>query len=287
MLVPPAVAADPLSAQRLAGLRERLGALDAQIYDTNARFSARQMIADLTQLETPAAADPAAAAEYRKILLLKGLIEFKRQNLEGARDAYAKGLALPPPTTVDVEREARAHYSLAEVASDLDDFALAVTHYEKAHGHAQGHAAFSDDQRLGMREKRAYALHEAGRHADALATNRSVLAEGERLHGPDSIKLKTVLTNIAQNLHVLGRGPEAEPYLRRCLAIAHQHADLDKEQDMMFQLGVLAYEGGKFAEARTWMTDRVRLVHKAGEKDLAARARADLSILEQKLNGRR
>ncbi len=287
MPLTPAVAADPLSMQQRADLRARLGTLDAQIYDPNVRFSARQMLADLGQVEALAAADPATAVELRRILLLKGLVEFKRQNVEGARDMYVKALALPAVGAVDVEREARAHYNLAEVASDLGDFAVAVTHYAKAHDHAQGHAAFTDDQRLGMREKRGYVLHEAGRHAEALAVNLGVLAEGERLLGADSIKLKTVLTNIAQNLHVLGRGPEAEPYLSRCLGIARKHGDLDKEQEMMFQLGVLAYEMGKFAEARTWMTDRVRLVIKAGEKAMAARAREDLAELEQKLKGRR
>ena len=139
------------------------------------------------------------------------------------------------------------------------------------------------DQRLGIRQQLGYVLHEAKRHAEALEVNVPLLADGERLHGKDDDNLRGLITNIAQNLHALGRKSEADPYFVRAIALAKASGKIWNEQDLLFQRGVLAFELGRHDEARRLMRERIDLLVKNNRTKLIEGAREDLTILEGKI----
>ena len=283
----PATAVDSMTSAQLTALSDAVTRIETMVLEPNTRFSASKTIAELSELEKVAGASDAARAELRRVLLLKGLVELKRENLTAARDGYVRAFAIELAGMPPSVSEMHDHDVLAGIASDLGDWPLAIKHYEAAHELAKGQSDITDSQRLQLRQMRAFVLHEAGRYGEALSANTALLADGERILGADSPQLKTILTNLAQNLHALGRGPEAAPYLLRCLAIARKHRDNDKVQNMLFQLGVLAFENGQRQAARSYMTDRVTLVAKLKRPELLASAREDLAILEDKLKSRK
>jgi tetratricopeptide (TPR) repeat protein len=279
----PASAQDANAQRELSSLRESVAKIRRLNDDPSARFSASQTIADLQALAATAQARPDAKAELRQIYILIGTIEHKRKNLMKAREMLSAGLAIESGHAPDAGQDSKDHYRLAEMASELSDYSTAATHYGKAAELAKSATGLTQNQRLGMREKYAYALHEAGRLKEAYEVNRALLADGTEHFGTDGYELRTVLTNIAQNLHALGRGAEAEPYLKRNLTIVRRNADIEREQDMLFQLGVLTYELKRPAEARAYMTERIALLEKHGDAGLLATARDDLAELERKL----
>ena len=277
-----------------AQLRAAIGKIETMVGDKAARFSASQTLAELGQLAAQAKANP---AELRRIHMMSGVVEHKRWQgavtaqmhdvepmLAGqTRDAFAKAFAIAVPANADPEREARDHYMMGEVAEALHDMALSAKHYGLAVTWAEKASGLSQDHKLAMRVQYGFALHETGLIKEALAVNAAALKDGEARYGADSYELRAVLTNIAQNLHKLGRGAEAEPYLVRCRKLANANGDVAKEQDMLFQLGVLAFELGRPADARAFMNERIALLSAHNEPELLASAREDLAILEEKL----
>lgn len=270
----------------LSSLSERVAAIQRMNDDPAARFSASKTIADLHALATEAQARPDAMPELRRIFILIGSIEYKRKQLKRAVDMLSAGLAIQSAQPPQPDQDTKDHYLLAEIASELGDYPAAVTHYGRAAEFAKSAPSYTQNQRLGIREKHAYALHEAGAFNEAQAVNRALLADGEQHFGAEAYELRTVLTNIAQNLHALGRGAEAEPYLKRNLAIVRRNRDIEREQDMLFQLGVLTYELKRPTEARAYMTERIALLQKHGDAKRLATAREDLAELEQRLKSK-
>lgn len=286
-LASPALAQTPpaapgTTAADVAGLRARLDALDAMIFDPAATFSASKTLEDLRLVEGEIGSRAELARERKQVLHLIGIVEYKRGDMEAARDALLQSLAIDTGDPV-TERIVRDHYLVAGIAADQEDYDLAIAHYRSAADLADGVPGLTDDEKAGIREKLGYVLHEAKRYQDALAVNTGVLATGERLFGADSPKLMTVLTNLAQNAHALGRPGEAEAYLQRCRGIARASGDVEKEQDMLFQLGVLAFETGQPAAARTYMKDRIKLLAAANEPDLLDAAKQDYAELLRRL----
>jgi len=176
---------------------------------------------------------------------------------------------------------ARDHYFLASVASELKSFQTAAEHYGKAADISSAAPGFDLNLRLGMRERQAYALHEARRFAEAYAVNRSVLEEGERAFGVDDHRLGTVLINAAQNLYALERLPEAESYLKRALAICRARSEIEREQDLLYQLAVLAGEQGRTAQARAYLAERVERLEQRGPSKLKEAARRSLEHFDR------
>lgn len=139
------------------------------------------------------------------------------------------------------------------MASDLKNFQSAAEHYGNAAEFSKTATDFDVNQRLGIRERFAFALHEAKRYDDACAANRELLEDAERLFGADDHRLSTVLINTAQNLYALRKLADAQSHLQRALAIAQARSDIEREQDLLYQLAVLASEQGRAAEARGYL----------------------------------
>jgi tetratricopeptide (TPR) repeat protein len=268
-------------ADELTRLRERLGHVRSSVYESGGRFDALQLSRQLEELLTSLRARSDARPELRQLLILMGRVECKRGELPKARDLLIEGLAMDAGGSADPGELARDHYFLARVASDLKSFQTAAEHYGKAVEISSAAPDLDLNQRLGMRERHAYALHEARRFAEAYEVNRAVLEEGERAFGADDPRLGTVLVNAAQNLYALKRLPEAESYLRRALAIAQARGEIEHEQDLLYQLAVLASEQGRAAEARALLAERVERLEKRGPSKLKEAARRSLEHFDR------
>jgi tetratricopeptide (TPR) repeat protein len=265
----------------LTQLRERVEAVRALVYGSNANFSASQVITDLQQLMHEARARSDAQPELRQVLILMGVVECKRGEAAKARDLLRAGLGIEAGESVDLNQLTRDHYFLASVASDLKDFQSAAEHYGKAAELAKTAPGFDTNQRLGIREKHGFALCEARRFAEAYEINSALLTDAERHFGVDDQHLSTVLINTAQNLYALGRLPEAERYLQRCLAMFRARDDIDREQDLLYQLAVLAGEQGRPTEARVYLTERIKRLEKIGTAQRLESARRGLEHFDR------
>jgi tetratricopeptide (TPR) repeat protein len=265
----------------LTQLRERVEAVRALVYGSNANFSASQVITDLQQLLHEARARSDAQPELRQVLILMGVVECKRGEAAKARDLLRAGLGIDAGKSVDLNQLTRDHYFLASVASDLKDFQSAAEHYGKAAELAKTAPGFDTNQRLGIREKHGFALCEARRFAEAYEINSALLTDAERHFGVDDHHLSTVLINTAQNLYALGRLAEAERYLQRCLAMFRARDDIEREQDLLYQLAVLASEQGRPTAARVYLTERVKRLEKLGTTKLLEAARRGLEHFDR------
>jgi len=265
----------------LTRLRERLSHVRSSVYDAGTGFDAPRLSSELEELLVSARARSDARPELRQLLILLGMVECKRGELPKARDLLIEGLAMDAGGSADPNQLTRDHYFLASVASDLKSFQTAAEHYGKAAEFSTAATDFDLNQRLGIRERQAFALHEAQRFEEAYQVNRAVLEEGERLFGVDDHRLSTVLVNTAQNLYALKRLPDAESYLKRALAIAQARSDIEREQDLLYQLAVLASEQGRAREARAFLAERVERLEKHGPSKLKEAARRSLEHFDR------
>jgi tetratricopeptide (TPR) repeat protein len=222
-----------------------------------------------------------ARPELRQLLIMLGKVEFKRGDLPKARDFLIDGLAIDAGTAADANELTLDHYFLAGVAGDLKSFQTAAEHYGQAVEFSKAASDFDENLRLGIRERFAFALHEAKRYDDACAANLALIEDAERLLGAGDQRLSTVLINTAQNLYALKKLAEAQTYLKRALAIAQGRSDIEREQDLLYQLAVLASEQGRAAEARGYLAERVERVAKRGPSKLEEAARRSLEHFDR------
>ncbi len=177
------------------------------------------------------------------------------------------------------------NYRVASQAKDEGDCRTAASYYERTLPLAVADAALTDSQRLSLRGDLGYCLHEVGRYADARAVNRALLDDAARVFGPGDRRLLPVLVNLAQNDYDLHEPEAARADLDRMLALATALHDAGHVDTALFQLGVLAYEGGRADEARRLMGHRLALAEASGDADRIHAARRDLDELERKLAG--
>src|SRR5262249_39767897 len=117
---------------------------------------------------------------------------------------------------------------------------------------------------------------------EALAVNRKMLGDAERIFGADDNRLTTVLMDLAQNHYELKHFDDADAALRRALALAQRSDKDDIVDESLFQLGVLAFERGDIAGARRWMKQRVQIATSAKDPERLARAEAAAAELEKR-----
>jgi tetratricopeptide (TPR) repeat protein len=265
----------------LTQLRRRVADLEASLPGPGADYDPLPLATELQELLRVARARPDARPELRQLLILLGRVECKRGELAKARDLLSQGLAMDAGTTPDLNRLTRDHYFLAGVAGDLRNFQVAAEHYGKAVEFSKAATDFDQNQKLGIRERFAFALHEVKRYEDACKANLELLGDAERLFGADDHRLSTVLINTAQNLYALKKLAEAQSYLQRALAIALAQSDIEREQDLLYQLAVLASEQGRADEARSYLAERVLRLDKRGTSKLQDAARRSLEHFDR------
>jgi tetratricopeptide (TPR) repeat protein len=265
----------------LTRLRQRVAELRAWLPGPGADYDPSPLATELQELLRSARIRSDARSELRQLLILLGRVELKRGQLTQARDLLIDGLAVDAGTAPDANELTRDHYLLAGVAGDLKSFQTAVEHYGKAAEFSKSATEFDANQRLGIRERFAFALHEAKRYAEACAANLELLEDAERLFGAHDHRLSTVLINTAQNLYALKKLAEAQSYLQRALDIAQARSDIEREQDLFYQLAVLASEQGRVAEARGYLAERVERLETGGPSKLMEAARRSLEHFDR------
>jgi tetratricopeptide (TPR) repeat protein len=265
----------------LTRLRQRVAELRASLPGPGANYDPVPLAIELQELVTSARLLSDARPELRQLLILLGRAEFKRGDLAQARDHLIDGLAIDSGMAADANELTRDHYFLAGVAGDLKSFQTSAEHYGKAVEFSKSATHFDANQKLGIRERFAFALHEAKRYAEAYAANLGLLEDAERLFGPGDHRLSTALINTAQNLYALKKLPEAQTYLMRALDIARARSDIEREQDLLYQLAVLASEQGRAADARGYLAERVEQLEKRGPSKLMEAARRSLEHFDR------
>jgi tetratricopeptide (TPR) repeat protein len=265
----------------LTRLRRRVAELRASLPEPGADYDPLALTTELQELLSSARIRSDARPELRQLLILLGRVEFKRRDLAKARDFLIDGLAMDAGPTADANELTRDHYLLAGVAGDLKSFQTAAEHYDKAVEFSKAATEFDANQKLGIRERHAFALHEAKRYAEAYAANLELLEDAERLFGAGDHRLSTVLINMAQNLYALKKLAEAQTYLQRALDIAQARSDIEREQDLLYQLAVLASEQGSAGEARGYLAERVERLEKRGPSKLMEAARRSLEHFDR------
>jgi tetratricopeptide (TPR) repeat protein len=261
-------------------VRERIAEIRALLQDPHASIDAAALIAELEPLAVRARDRPDSRPELRQLLICLGMLEYRRGDRLKARGLLIDGIALDPGAA-DPHQLVRDHYFLAGVASDLRNFQIAAEHYGKAAEFSAAATDFDLNQRLGIRERQAFALHEAGRFLEAYEANRSLLEEGEGRFGAEDPRLGTVIVNTAQNLYGLRKLPEAESHLQRALRLVQAGGEIEREQELLYQLAVLAAEQGKVEAARGHLAQRVTRLERGGPSRLLEAARRTLEDFDR------
>lgn len=270
------------SAQEFA---RRFNPLRDTVYDASAMFSGSAMSADLAALRPLAEGLGAESSELAQLLWLQFVVYSKRQmddeGLPLGLRALAIRSALSDLTPTDRYEQ---HYAIGESALQSEEYNTAIEHLrQSAHWADHEGATLSAEQKLGIREEIGYALHEAGRFAEALAHNQQLLANARRAFGSDvDARLSGLINNLAQNAYELGDLAQAQRHLQQRLALGQALKDDGIVLDTLFQLGVLAHEAGDSALARSLLQQRVAMAHASGDEDLLEEAQATLAELAER-----
>lgn len=269
-------------AQRFA---KKFNRLRDTVYDTSGMFSGSRMSANLAALQPLAEAVGADSAEMADLLWLQFVVFRKRQLHTEGLPLGLRALAMRDARggLTPTERYEQ-HYAIGESALEAEDYDTAVEHLQQsAHWAAHEGATLGTEQKLGIREEIGYALHEAGRFAEALAHNRQLLTDAQAAFGFGTDKrLSGVINNLAQNAYELGKHAEAKTWLQQRLALGRALEDTDIVLDALFQLGVLAHETRRTAEARAFFQQRVDIARAKDDEYLLESAQATLAEFEER-----
>lgn len=269
-------------AQRFA---KKFNRLRDTVYDASGRFSGSRMSANLAALEPLAQALGADSTELADLLWLQFVVFRKRQQDTEGLPLGLRALAMRSATgkLTPTERYEQ-HYAVGESAQEAKEYDIAIEHLQQAaHWAAHEGVTLSVEQKLGMREEIGYALHEAGRFAEALAHNRQLLTDAQAAFGFGTDRRQSgVINNLAQNAYKLGKHAEAKTWLQQRLALGKALEDTDIVLDALFQLGVLAHEARRTAEARAFFQQRVDIARAADDEYLLESAQATLAEFEER-----
>ena len=267
-------------AQGVHEVTQRLKALHRMIMDPNQVFSASATLDELEGLE--ARLSPMSIEARGELNYIRGFVLYRVGRTEEALVPSAEALRIDAshPFLPANERPPFL-YSVASQAEEVGAWDIAIDAYTQVIPLFDADDALSEGQRLGTRERLAFCLHEAEQYAEAFAVNERVLAGGERLYGPDSERLLVVITNLAQNAHKLGDLDKAGALLARRLDIALKHDVAGHVDEALFQLGVVAYEQGRFGEAEALMQRRLELARTSGDPSMIEEAETALEVLHR------
>ncbi len=137
----------------------RLAAIHAMVLDPGSVFSVRGVLAELDGIEPVTAPD---SVERGRVMQLRAFVETKGDRAEDATRHGAEALrieALHP--FLDASDTMSLHYAIARQTEDSGRCADAIPHYRAALP-LMALAGVSPSRVLGMRQRLAFCLHEAG-----------------------------------------------------------------------------------------------------------------------------
>lgn len=272
-----------LFADKQPDFDQTLQGLRATLLDSDAVFSGSAMLESLVALQDRALQLGEHSPQRGWLAESISRLQSKRGDSESVLEHGRLALAIHQQRPfLDDEAFFYLHYRLATAAQDEQAFADSLAHLAVCLAHPQL-ASLDPEQQLGLRQTRGYLLHEAGRFAEALASNQALLADGERAFGVNDERLGQVLNNLAQNHYELGQPERSQAALLRRLAIAEKAQAHDEQAQALFQLGVLAWELGDAQVARSWFQQRLLRAQALDDDDLIEAAQDDLTDLERRV----
>ncbi len=259
---------------------ERLAAIRALVFDPAATFSVRAVLAELDGIEPLTAPDSAGRGE---VLRLRSFVEGKGgradDSIRHGEEALRLDAAHPFLSLAD---KVSLQYGVARQAEAAGRCEAAIPHYRAVLPLLAANGTSLSGQ-LGTRQRLAFCLHEAGQFAEALQVNQALLADSRALFPPDDPKTFSARTNLAQNQYSLGQTAAARVTLEGLLADATRAQDAETTDTALFQLGVLAFEGGRADEAVGFMDRRLALARASGDATRIGAADRDFQTLHDKL----
>ncbi len=273
-----AAAADDRSAA------ERLAAIRARVFDPDATFSVHAVLGELDDIEARTAP---GGRERGQVLRLRSFIEEKggrtEDSIRHGEDALGIEAAHP---FLPLEDRVSLHYGIARQAEAAGRCAVAIPHY-RAVLPLMAENGTSLNGQLGTRQRLAFCLHEVGQFAEARRINEALLTDSRALFPPDDPRTFPARTNLAQNAYSLGDTASAQTTLESLLSDAERAQDAETTDTALFQLGVLAFEGGRPSEALDFMDRRLALARASHNATRLAAAQRDLQALHDKLSDAR
>ncbi|MBX9818607.1 MAG: tetratricopeptide repeat protein [Burkholderiaceae bacterium] len=265
-------------ARRFAPLRDT-------VYDAEAMFSGSAMSQDLEALLPLAEKVGPESSELADLLWLQFVVFGKRQRDSEGLPLGLRALAIRSARgSLTPTDRYEQHYALGKSALQAEEYDTAVDHLQQAaEWSSHANATLSLEQKLGIREETGYALHEAGRYAEALAHNQQLLADAQIAFGTATDeRLSGVINNLAQNAYELADLVQANTYLQQRLTLGQALQDNDIILDTLFQQGVLAHEAGDETLARSLFEERIAIARATGDEDLLEDAQDRLDELISK-----
>ncbi|MEO7887993.1 MAG: tetratricopeptide repeat protein [Polaromonas sp.] len=277
--------AAPKAATPAEQFAQRFNPLRETVYDADAMFSGSTMSEDLAALRPLAEGFGAESTELAELLWLQFVVYGKRQMDDEGLPLGLRALAIrTAPGKLGPSDRYEQHYAIGKSALRAEDYDSAIEHLRQAAQWADHEGAtLSIDQKLGIREEIGYALHEAGRFAEALAQNQQLLADALAAFSSETdARLSGLINNLAQNAYELDDHAQAQRYLQQRLALGQALKDDGIVLDTLFQQGVLAHESGNGALAHTLFQQRVAIAQASGDEDLIEEAEATLAELAER-----
>lgn len=254
------------------------------LHDSYATFSGSQMYADLTELEPLAQEIGPHSAELLRLYDALSLLQKKRGDLEDQITYSKAAIKIQMLTaTLPLHDHLLLLNRLIEGLEEEEAWDEALDYSDMLIDLLDQDAELDNSQKLYLKQKRGFLLHEAGRFVDALELNLAILNQAEKEFGKDASELYGLLTNIAQNFYELDEFDKAEEFLTRNLKLAELHEDDDQKFEMLFQLGVLAFESDTPEQARTFFTQYAALADSLDDDYYREKAEDLMSELEERI----
>lgn len=261
---------------------DRLAAIHDMVLDPGATFSVRAVLGELDGIEPLTAPD---SAERGRVMQLRSFVENKGERTENSIRHGEEALRIKAMHPfLDLGDKVSLHYAIARQAERIGRCEAAIPYY-RAVLPLMAQKGVSKDGQLGTRQRLAFCLHETRQFAEARQINEAILAEAATLFPPDDPRTFTARVNLAQNEYELGDVAAARAVLERLLTDALKARDAEMTDQSLFQLGVLAFEGGHRTEAMGFMERRLSLAQASGDPERIAAAEEALDVLRSKMSG--
>jgi tetratricopeptide (TPR) repeat protein len=257
---------------------ERLEALEFQILDPGARFSATETLRELLVIHEELHLSAAAAREQQRALHLIHLVNFKIEKFAEAFEYGVRAMKMDPEIAhLSANAAMMFPYRMGECSMKLTRFSEAIAYYRQVLTVLDQQGFEDTDAKLGTLEKIGFCLHEAGSFAEAYNLNLLLLERAERFFGPADPTLSSVLTNLANNLYEVGEFAEAQSYLARGYGICAEIPE--KAYEFLFQLGVIAAESGDIEMAEEWFQRQLAIAELLAHDDFIDEALSNLAMI--------
>lgn len=172
---------------------------------------------------------------------------------------------------------------LARQAQACGDWALAVAEYERLMPALPAHPDLEEADRLDVRARLAFCLHEAERYAEARTINAAILGPIEAARGAGAMEALVVLNNLAQNLSALGDLAGAASLVERRLELVEAAGDAWQTERALAQLARLRLELGLFQDANELAQRRLEIAEESRDPDRIEAARGAIAALQARL----